>query len=67
MSRVSRWMDGFIDSIEWVAAFFIGLVAFDVFISVIVLYFVGYTIPDAYDFLQLLLDIVIFFGIAGTS
>ena len=23
-SRVTRWMDGFIDSIEWIAAFFIG-------------------------------------------
>jgi TRAP-type C4-dicarboxylate transport system permease small subunit len=67
MSRVSRWMDGFIDSIEWVAAFFIGLVAFDVFISVILRYFFGYTIPDAYDFGQLLLGIVIFWGIAATS
>ncbi len=67
MSRTTRWMDGFINSIEWVAAFFIGLVAFDVFISVLLRYFFGYTIPDAYDFGQLLLGIVIFWGIAATS
>ena len=67
MSRATRWMDGFINSIEWVAAFFIGLVAFDVFISVLLRYFFGYTIPDAYDFGQLLLGIVIFWGIAATS
>ena len=66
-SRVSRWMDGFIDSIEWIAAFFIGLVALDVFVSVLLRYFFGYTIPDAYDFGQLLLGILIFWGIAATS
>ncbi len=60
-------MDGFIDSIEWIAAFFIGLVAFDVFVSVLLRYFFGYSIPDAYDFGQLLLGILIFWGIAATS
>lgn len=67
MSRTTRWMDGFIDSIEWIAAFFIGVVAFDVFVSVLLRYFFGYTIPDAYDFGQLLLGILIFWGIAATS
>jgi TRAP-type C4-dicarboxylate transport system permease small subunit len=67
MSRTPRWMDGFIDSIEWIAAFFIGLVAFDVFMSVLLRYFFSYTIPDAYDFGQLLLGILIFWGIAATS
>ena len=67
MSRTTRWMDGFIDSIEWIAAFFIGLVALDVFVSVLLRYFFGYTIPDAYDFGQLLLGILIFWGIAATS
>jgi TRAP-type C4-dicarboxylate transport system permease small subunit len=66
-SRATRWMDGFIDSIEWIAAFFIGLVAFDVFVSVLLRYFFGYTIPDSYDFGQLLLGILIFWGIAATS
>lgn len=67
MSRTTRWMDRFIDSIEWIAAFFIGLVALDVFIAVLLRYFFGFTIPDAYDFGQLLLGIVIFWGIAATS
>lgn len=66
-SKLNRWMDGFINSIEWIAAFFIGIVAFDVFISVFLRYFFGYTIPDAYDFGQLLLGILIFWGIAATS
>jgi TRAP-type C4-dicarboxylate transport system permease small subunit len=60
-------MNGFIDSIEWIAAFFIGIVAFDVFVSVLLRYFFGFTIPDAYDFGQLLLGILIFWGIAATS
>ena len=30
-------------------------------------YFFGFTIPDAYDFGQLLLGILIFWGIAATS
>lgn len=64
---MTKFMDGFIDSIEWIAAFFIGLVAFDVFMAVLLRYFFGYTIPDAYDFGQLLLGILIFWGIAATS
>ena len=64
---MTQWMDGFINSIEWIAAFFIGLVALDVFVSVLLRYFFGITIPDAYDFGQLLLGILIFWGIAATS
>ncbi len=64
---MTKFMDGFIDSIELIAAFFIGVVAFDVFVSVLLRYFFGYTIPDAYDFGQLLLGILIFWGIAATS
>lgn len=67
MSRITKWMDRFIDSIEWIAAFFIGVVAFDVFVSVLLRYFFRYTLPDAYDFGQLLLGILIFWGIAATS
>jgi len=29
------WMDRFIDGIEWIAAGFVGLVALDIFISVL--------------------------------
>src|SRR5215510_15070918 len=64
---VSKYMDRFIDSIEWIAAFFIGVVALDVFLSILLRYFFGYTVPDAYDFGQLLLGILIFWGIAATS
>jgi TRAP-type C4-dicarboxylate transport system permease small subunit len=64
---MTKWMDRFIDSIEWLAALFIGIVAADVFISVMLRYFFGFTIPDAYDFGQLLLGILIFWGIAATS
>src|SRR6185295_2258206 len=61
-----NWMDRFIDSIELVAAFFVGIVAADVFISVFLRYF-GIEIPDSYTFGQLLLGVLIFWGIAATS
>ena len=60
-------MDRFIDAIELVAAFFVGLVALDVFASVLLRYFFNVTIPDSYSFGQLLLGILIFWGIAATS
>ena len=60
-------MDRFIDSIEWIAALFIGIVAADVFITVLLRYFFNIAIPDAYDFGQQLLGILIFWGIAATS
>jgi TRAP-type C4-dicarboxylate transport system permease small subunit len=64
---LTKAMDRFIDSIEWIAAFFIGLVAIDVFATVLLRYFFSITIPDAYDFGMLMLGIVIFWGIAATS
>src|SRR5436305_14994979 len=60
-------MDRFIDSIEWIAAIFVGVVAADVFMSIMLRYFFSIQIPDAYDFGQLLLGILIFWGIAATS
>jgi TRAP-type C4-dicarboxylate transport system permease small subunit len=60
-------MDRFIDGIELIAAFFVGLVAADIFISVLLRYFFSVQIPDAYDFGRLLLGILIFWGIAATS
>ena len=59
-------MDRFIDGIELTAAVFIGIVALDVFITVMLRYF-GVSIPDSYDLGQLLLGILIFWGIAATS
>ena len=62
-----KYMDGFIDSIELVAAVFVGIVAADIFISVLLRYFFSIQIPDSYDFGRLLLGILIFWGIAATS
>ena len=60
-------MDRFIDGIELIAAFFVGIVAADIFISVLLRYFFSIQIPDSYDFGRLLLGILIFWGIAATS
>jgi TRAP-type C4-dicarboxylate transport system permease small subunit len=60
-------MDRFIDGIEWLAAFFVGIVALDIFVSVLLRYFFAVSIPDSYDFGKLLLGILIFWGIAATS
>jgi TRAP-type C4-dicarboxylate transport system permease small subunit len=64
--RASR-MDRFIDGIELLAAFFVGIVAADIFASVLLRYFFSVQIPDSYDFGRLLLGILIFWGIAATS
>src|SRR5262245_51748336 len=66
-SRFRRRMDLFISGIEWVAAFFVGIVAANVFLAVMLRNFFGVSIPDAYDFGRLLLGILIFWGIAATS
>src|SRR6478752_8323035 len=67
MSNASRAMDRFIDGIEWLAAAFVGIVAADIFISVMLRYFFAVSIPDSYDFGRQLLGILIFWGIAATS
>jgi TRAP-type C4-dicarboxylate transport system permease small subunit len=59
-------MDRFIDNIEFLAAVFIGIVAADVFITVVLRWF-NTSIPDSYNFGQFLLGILIFWGIAATS
>jgi TRAP-type C4-dicarboxylate transport system permease small subunit len=60
-------MDRFIYTIELIAAVFVGLVAANIFISVLLRYFFSVSIPDAYDFGRLFLGILIFWGIAATS
>ena len=62
-----NFMDRFIDTIEWTAALFVGIVAADVFISVLLRYLFNVSIPDSYDFGRLLLAILIFWGIGATS
>ena len=64
---LQRAMDRFIDTIEWVAAIFVGIVAANVFLTVMLRNVFGFTIPDAYDFGRLMLGILIFWGIAATS
>ena len=65
--RQPNLMDRFIDTIELIAAIFVGIVAADTFLIVVLRYFFSIGIPDSYDFGQLLLGILIFWGIAATS
>jgi TRAP-type C4-dicarboxylate transport system permease small subunit len=63
----SNVMDRMIGAIEWLAAIFVGLVALNIFVSVVLRKFFNTSIPDAYDFGRMLLGILIFWGIAATS
>src|SRR5438046_8044198 len=65
MNRAS--MDRFIDTIEWIAAGFVGIVALDIFLSVLLRNTLNYAIPDSFDIGRMLLGILIFWGIAATS
>ena len=67
LAPVKNGMDRFIDSIEWIAAFFVGIVALNTFVAVVMRKFFAVTIPDYYNFGQFLLGILIFWGIAATS
>jgi TRAP-type C4-dicarboxylate transport system permease small subunit len=60
-------MDRFIDTIEWIAAGFVGIVAANIFIAVLLRNMFNYSIPDSFDIGRLLLGILIFWGIAATS
>ena len=67
MTRSKPLADRIIGAIEWMAACFVGLVAADIFISVLLRKFFNTSIPDSYDFGRQLLGILIFWGIAATS
>ena len=56
-----------LDGIEWIAAFFVGIVALDIFLSVLLRNTLNYSIPDSFDIGRMLLGILIFWGIAATS
>src|SRR6267154_2163346 len=56
--RVRSVMDRFIDAIEMIAAIFVAVLLRNLFST---------AIPDAYNFGQFLLGILIFWGIAATS
>ena len=61
------WMDRFIDTIEWIAAGFVGIVALNIFVGVLLRNTLNYAIPDSFDIGRMLLGILIFWGIAATS
>lgn len=65
MKRI--YMDRFIDTIEWIAAAFVGLVAANIFLAVLLRNIFNYSIPDSFDIGRLFLGILIFWGIAATS
>jgi TRAP-type C4-dicarboxylate transport system permease small subunit len=65
MKRAS--MDRFIDTIEWIAAAFVGIVAANIFIAVLLRNIFNYSIPDSFDIGRMMLGILIFWGIAATS
>ena len=59
--------DRIIDVIEWLAASFVGIVAANIFLSVVLRKFFNAQIPDSYDLGRQLLGVLIFWGIAATS
>ena len=65
--RSASYMDRAINTIEWLAAIFVGVVALNIFVAVVLRKFFDTSIPDAYDFGRMLLGILIFWGIAATS
>jgi len=65
--RAENFMDRMINTIEWLAAMFVGIVALNIFVAVVLRKFFDTSIPDAYDFGRMLLGILIFWGIAATS
>ena len=62
-----NFSDRFINTIEWIAAIFVGIVALNIFVNALLRKFFSTSIPDYYDFGRMLLGILIFWGIAATS
>jgi TRAP-type C4-dicarboxylate transport system permease small subunit len=65
--RRRSFMDRIIDAIEWCAATFVGIVAANIFLAVVLRKFFTWQIPDSYDIGKMLLGTLIFWGIAATS
>ena len=62
-----NFADRVINGIEWLAAIFVGLVALNIFVNVVLRKFFSTSIPDYFDFGRMFLGILIFWGIAATS
>jgi len=67
MATTRKPADRFIDAIEWCAATFVGIVALNIFLAVVLRKFFSTSIPDSYDIGKMLLGTLIFWGIAATS
>jgi TRAP-type transport system small permease protein len=63
----NNFADRFMNTIEWLAAIFVGVVALNIFVNVLLRKLFSTSIPDYYDFGRMLLGILIFWGIAATS
>lgn len=62
-----RRLDILVDGIERVAAIFLAAIAALMFVSVFLRYLLSWSIPDSYDFMRLVLGIVILWGLASVS
>lgn len=65
--KKQNFSDRFINGIEWIAALFVGLVALNIFVNVLLRKFFDTSLPDHFDIGRMLLGILIFWGIAATS
>ncbi len=65
--KKQNFSDRFINGIEWIAAIFVGLVALNIFVNVLLRKFFDTSLPDHFDIGRMLLGILIFWGIAATS
>jgi TRAP-type C4-dicarboxylate transport system permease small subunit len=62
-----RRLDTFVDGIERTAAIFLAVVTALMFVSVFLRYLFSWSIPDSYDFMRLMLGVVVLWGIASVS
>ena len=62
-----RRLDTLVDGIERMAAIFLAAITALMFVSVFLRYLFSTSIPDSYDFMRLVLGIVILWGIASVS
>jgi TRAP-type C4-dicarboxylate transport system permease small subunit len=62
-----RRLDTFVDGIERMAAIFLAVITALMFVSVFLRYLFSWSIPDSYDFMRLMLGVVILWGLASVS
>jgi TRAP-type C4-dicarboxylate transport system permease small subunit len=62
-----RRLDTIVDGIERMAAIFLAVITALMFVSVFLRYLFSWSIPDSYDFMRLMLGVVILWGLASVS